>query len=141
MNLCDLAKRYFPLAGRLLLANIFIVSGVGKIAGFAGSAASMAGKMPSLDPAVIQILLVATIVIEIGGGLMILVGWQARWAALAILLWLIPVTFIFHAYWGLDAAAARTQFIQFQKNLAIMGGMLYIIAFGSGPLSFGKDKC
>ncbi len=66
---------------------------------------------------------------------------QARWAALAILLFLIPVTLIFHPYWTFEGQEARHQFHSFFKNLAIMGGMAYILAYGSGPLSLGKDPC
>ncbi len=141
MNACKWGQQYGPLLGRLLLANIFIVSGFKKIAGFAGTAGYMASKMPALDPAVINVLLVLTILVEAGGGLMILLGWQARWAAFAIFLWMIPVTIVFHAYWGLPPEAMQMQFIQFHKNLAIMGGMLYIMAFGAGPYSLGRDRC
>jgi putative oxidoreductase len=122
------------LAGRLLLAYIFVVNGYGKIAGFAGTAKYMASKgMPLIEP-----LLVATIVIELVGGLMLAVGWKARWAAWAFFLWLIPVTLVFHAYWSVPAEQVMAQTIQFQKNLAIMGGMLYIAFMGPGRLSLDK---
>jgi putative oxidoreductase len=138
---CKWAQQYGPLLGRLLLANLFIVSGFKKLTGFAGAAGYMAAKMPSLDPGLIKLLLVLTIVVELGGGLMVLLGWQARWAATGIFLWMIPVTYIFHAYWGLPPDQLQAQFIQFHKNMAIMGGMLYIIANGPGAYSLGKDKC
>ena len=54
---------------------------------------------------------------------------------------MIPVTWLFHAYWGLPADQMQAQFIQFQKNLAIMGGLLYVIGFGPGAFSLGRDKC
>ncbi len=141
MNACEIAKHYAPLAGRLLIANIFIIAGYNKIVGFAGTAGYMASKLGGLDPTLVKILLVATILIELGGGLLILIGWQARLAATAILLWMVPVTLIFHAYWGLPADQLRMEMIQFQKNLAIMGGLLYIVGFGPGVFSLGKDKC
>jgi len=141
MKACKWAQQYGPLIGRLLLSNLFIVSGFKKITGFAGTAGYMAAKMPSLDPGVIKLLLVITIVVELGGGLMVLLGWQARWAATALFLWMIPVTYIFHAYWGLPPDQMQMQFINFQKNMAIMGGMLYIIAQGPGRYSLGKDNC
>ena len=93
------------------------------------------------DSALVNAMLVATIAIELGGGVLLLLGWQARWAATAILLWMIPVTLMFHAYWGLPADQMQMQMIQFQKNLAIMGGLLYIIACGPGAFSLGRDKC
>ncbi len=141
MNACEITKKYGPALGRLLIANIFIVSGLHKIGSFAGTAGYMASKMGGLDPMLVKAMLAVTIAIEVGGGLLLLLGWQARWAATAILLWMIPVTGIFHAYWGLPADQMQMQMIQFQKNLAIMGGLLYIIAFGPGALSLGKDKC
>ena len=130
-------SQYQPLgllAGRLLLAYIFIVSGYGKIAGFAGTAKYMASKgMPMVEP-----LLVATIAIELVGGLMIAVGFKARWAAWAFFLWLIPVTLVFHAYWAVPPEQVMAQTIQFQKNLAIMGAMLYIAFMGPGKFSLDK---
>lgn len=118
------------LAGRLLLAYIFVVNGYGKIAGFAGTAKYMAAKgMPMVEP-----LLVGAIIIELIGGLMLAVGWKARWAAWAIFLFIIPTTFIFHPAW-----ADATQAIQLQKNLAIMGGMLYVAFMGPGKFSLDKS--
>jgi putative oxidoreductase len=118
------------LAGRLLLAYLFVVNGYGKIGGFAGTAKYMASKgMPLVEP-----LLVGAILIELVGGLMLAVGWKARWAAWAIFLFLIPTTLIFHPAW-----ADPAQTIQFQKNLAIMGGMLYVAFMGPGKLSLDKS--
>lgn len=122
------------LFGRLFLAYIFLLSGFGKIGKFAGTAAYMAGKGLPIS----EVLLVATIIIEIGGGLMLVLGWKARWGALAIFLWLIPVTLIFHGYWAVEPEQMRTQMIQFNKNLAIMGGMLYVMVAGSGRYSLDK---
>jgi len=131
----SMAKQYGPVIGRVLLALIFIISGYNKIGGFEQTAAMMASKgLP-----IAQVLLVLTIIIELGGGLMLLLGWRARWAALAIFLWLIPTTLIFHAFWGLDPAQVQMQQTQFMKNLAIMGGMMYVIAFGPGSYSLSRD--
>lgn len=138
---CKRVQQYGPLIGRLLLSNLFIVAGFEKITGFTGAAGYMAAKMPSLDPSLIKIMLVLTIAIELGGGLLMLIGWQARWAATIIFLWMIPVTYLFHAYWGLPPDQVQLQFIQFQKNLAIMGALLFIVAHGPGPYSLGRDNC
>ena len=137
-NLCKLAKNYMPLVARILLAQIFIIAGYGKIMGFSATAGYMKSKGLPLP----EVLLVLTIIIELGGGLLILFGWQARWAALAIFLFVIAATLVFHGFWAIEDANQRMQEMRsFMKNLAIMGGMAYIIAFGSGPLSVGKDKC
>ena len=124
------------LAGRILLALIFIISGYGKIGGYAGTAGYMASKgLPMVD-----VLLPLTILIELGGGVLIALGWKARWAAAVTFLFLIPVTFVFHNPAGLDPAAAQTQMIQLLKNLSIMGGMLGLFAFGPGGFSLDAKK-
>ena len=135
--MCALLKQYGPLVGRILLSAIFIMAGIHKITGFENTAAHMASKGLPMT----EVLLVLTIIIELGGGLMILVGWQARWAATAIFLFLIPVTLVFHPFWSFEAQEAMTQYHKFMKNLAIMGGMLYVMIHGSGPLSVGKEHC
>lgn len=127
---CNAIARFGPLLGRILLSIIFIKAGWGKIGGFEGYAAGMADKGLPFS----ELLLVLTILIELGGGLLILIGWQARWAALAIFLFIIPVTIIYHPFWA-DPGEVNSFF----KNLAIMGGMAYIVSHGSGPFSLGKS--
>lgn len=124
------------LAGRILLALIFIISGYGKIGGYAGTAGYMASKgMPMVD-----MLLPLAILVELGGGLLIAIGWKARWVAAAVFLFLIPVTLVFHNPAGLDPAAAQQQMIQLLKNVSIMGGILGLIAFGPGAYSLDAMK-
>ena len=134
--LCEAVKTYGPLCGRILLALIFITSGWGKIGGFEGTVGYIASKGLPLP----QLAAAGAIAVELIGGLMIVVGWQARWAATAIFLFLIPTTLIFHNYWAADAAQQGMQQIQFMKNLSIMGGMLYVMAFGAGPFSVDNRK-
>lgn len=119
------------LAGRILLALIFILSGYGKIGGYAGTAAYMASKGLPL----VGVLLPLTILIELGGGLLIAIGWKARWAAAVTFLFMIPVTLVFHNPAGLDPAEAQQQMIHLLKNLSIMGGLLGLFAFGPGGFS------
>ena len=95
-RLCEMVKQYGPLGGRVLMAAIFVMSGSGKIAGFAGTA--------------------------------------------AYILFMIPTTLIFHNFWAVDAAQAQAQTIHFMKNLAIMGGLLYVIALGAGPCSLDNRR-
>ena len=132
-------QQFAPLVGRTLLALIFIFAGFHKITGFEGTA----GYMASHGLPMPQVLLVATIVIELIGGLMLLIGWQAKLAAAAIFLFLIPATLVFHAFWTVnpaDAMLLQNQMNHFMKNLAIMGGMLYVVAYGSGPFSLQKSR-
>ncbi|MEE9287060.1 MAG: DoxX family protein [Gammaproteobacteria bacterium] len=131
MKVNELVQRYGSIVGRILLAAIFIVAGMNKLLNFGGTAA----YMESAGLPMVEVLLVATIVIELGGGLMIALGWNARWAALAIFLFIIPVTLIFHDFWTVEGQEMQNQLNHFMKNLAIMGGMLYVIVMGSGPYS------
>ena len=132
----EAVSQFGPLVGRILLAHIFLISGWAKVTGFAGTTAYMKGYgMPLVEP-----LAVGAILIELGGGIALILGWQARWAALAILLFTIPATLIFHNFWAVDAAQVQGQMIHFMKNLCIMGGMLYVMAFGAGPLSMDNRK-
>ena len=124
------------LVGRILLALIFIISGFGKITGYAGTAGYMASKgLP-----MVAVLLPLTILVELGGGLLIALGWKARWAAAVIFLFIIPVTLVFHNPVGLDAAQAQQQMINLLKNLSIMGGMLGLFAFGPGGFSIDAKQ-
>jgi len=122
------------LAGRILLAALFIVSGFGKISGYEGTAGYMAAKGLPL----VNVLLPLTIALELGGGILLAVGFKARWIALLFALFLVPTTFIFHAFWGIDPKEAAMQQINFLKNLSIMGGMLMVFAHGPGAYSVDR---
>ncbi len=120
------------LVGRILVAAIFVLSGLNKMGDFAGTSAMMG----SVGLPMAESLLVATILIEVVGGLMIIIGWQTRYAAAALFLFMIPVTAVFHNPWAVaDGAAAQQQMIHFLKNLAIAGGLLNLMAFGAGAYS------
>lgn len=122
------------LVGRILLALIFVVAGFNKIGGFEGTVGYMASKGLPMP----QVLLVLTILLELGGGLLLVIGWKVRWVTLAFFLWLIPTTFIFHRFWGIDAGQVQDQMNHFLKNVSIMGGMLLLWA--SGPGAYSVDK-
>jgi len=127
-------SKYAPLVGRILMAVIFVLSGIGKVGNFAGTAAAIAGKgVPLADVA-----LVITIIVELGGAAMLVLGWKTRLAAGVLFLWMIPVTLLFHNFWAVPAEQHMVQQIMFLKNLAMMGGFLYITAFGSGPYSLDR---
>ena len=122
------------LIGRALLAVVFVPAGYSKIGGFAGTAGYMASKgMPA-----VEVLLALTIVVELGGGLMLLFGWKARWAALALAGFTLLAALLFHNYWALPAADQMMQRLMFTKNLGIAGGLLLIFALGPGRLSIDR---
>jgi len=127
-----------PLAliGRILLALIFITSGFGKIAGFAGTAGYIASKGLPLASVVAAL----TIVVELGGGLAILFGFATRWAALALAVFSVLAGVIFHNYWAVPADQVMMQQINFWKNIAIAGGFLMVAAYGPGAISVDA-KC
>lgn len=134
--LCEAVKTYGPFAGRILLALIFVISGYNKLVGFDGTVGYIASKGLPLP----QLAAAAAIAIELVGGVLLVIGWQARWAATAIFVFLIPTTLIFHGFWAAPAASQQMETIQFMKNLCIMGGMLYVMAFGAGPLSIDSSR-
>jgi len=112
----------YPIA-RISIGAIFFILGLMKITTFAGVAGWMAASGVPLP----KLLLVATIAIEVGAGLLLIIGKQVRLAALALALFIVPVTLVFHGFWSADAASFQDQLTQFLKNLAIFGGMLLLI--------------
>ncbi len=122
------------LIGRIFLAVIFLVSGFGKIGGFQGLIGAIASKgfpMP-------EVFAVATIILEIGAGLMMVFGWKARWAAAALAAFTALVAFLFHNFWAMPEAQKVLQQSMFMKNLAMVGGLLFVMAFGPGRFSIDK---
>lgn len=131
-----LVRKYGPLAARLLLAQLFILSGCGKIGAFANTAAHMADMGLPLS----RLLLILTIALEVGGGALLALGWRARWIATALFGFTFLATLVFHAFWNAEGTFFGSQLNNFMKNLAIMGGMLYVMAYGAGPFSLGRDS-
>jgi putative oxidoreductase len=121
-----MTSKWQLVLGRVLLSVIFILSGLGKLPHFH----DVAGMMGSKGIPLASVALAITLLIEICGGLMVLTGYKANYAALVIALWLIPVTLIFHHFWGIPAEQQQDQMIHFLKNVAIMGGLL-ILAYAS----------
>ena len=113
------------LAGRLLLALLFIPAGFGKIGGFAATAGYAASKGVPLAELAIAI----AIFVELGLGLLLLVGFQTRWAALGMAFFTFVISFIFHPL--SDPSQAQSFF----KNMAIVGGLLSVAAWGAGAWS------
>lgn len=122
------------LVGRIFLAVLFLTSGFSKIGGFEGLIGQIASKgfpMPNVFAAL-------TIVLELGAGLMLVFGWKARWAALALAAFTVLLTFLFHNFWAMPEAQKTMQQIQFMKNLAVVGGLLFVAAFGPGRSSIDR---
>ena len=116
--------------GRVLFALIFIVSVFGHFSG------------QTIDSAAAHGVPLATIVVPVWGllalvgGVSILLGYRARFGAFLLLVFLIPVTLVMHQFWGIaDPGAAALQKSMFLKNTALVGGLLLMMYYGSGPVS------
>lgn len=127
-------RDFAVLVARVLLAGMFVYSGFGKLTGFAGTAGFIASKGTPLP----ELMAAGAIAVELGCGLLLLAGYKARWAALAIFLFLIPTTLIFHNFWAAAPEQLMSQKINFMKNVTIMGGMLMVWAFGPGRFSLDR---
>lgn len=129
---------FLMFLGRLMIGAIFLWSGISKALNYEGFAKyvksndALSQFLGSQGVEYLAFLLVGAALIEIVGGLSLIIGWKARWGAALLFLFLIPVTFFFHQFWALDGAARELQMIAFFKNLAIMGGLLYVVSAGSG---------
>ena len=118
---------HLALLGRICVALIFLMSGINKIMDPQGTQQYMAAMGMTTAT---TLLYVGAIVFEVGGGLSILLGYWARVGAAALFLFMIPTTLIFHSNFG-----DQNQMIHFLKNVAMMGGLLYVMAYGAGRLS------
>jgi putative oxidoreductase len=114
----------------------FLQSGYDKLTNFDRTVKLMMSK----DMPVPEILLVPAIVILLGGGVLLLVGFKARWAALALILFMIPATLYFHSFWAYPEAQFVNQFHHFFKNLAIIGSLFMILGMGSGGMSLDQSR-
>jgi putative oxidoreductase len=117
---------YLPALGRLLIALIFVLSGLSKIAAPANAIAYIQSAGAPFAPAAFGI----AAVVEVIGGLALLVGFQTRLVAAALAIFTLAAAVLFH-----NNMADQNQMIHFMKNLAITGGLLQVVAFGAGAFS------
>jgi putative oxidoreductase len=117
--------------GRLFYSSMFLLFGYGKLTAFAGTA----GYMGSLGLPAPPLVTVLAIIIEIGAGLLMLVGYQTRLVALGLGIYVLITAFIGHSQLG-----DPNNFQHFMKNMAIVGGSLAFVAFGGGAYSLDARK-
>jgi putative oxidoreductase len=127
-----------PLAliGRILLAALFVPAGFGKITGFAGAvgySTAMGLPLPTVGVAI-------ALVIELFGGLALLIGYRTQIAAIALAVFTLVASFFFHAFWAVPADQAFMQSLLFWKNIAVVGGLLAFAAFGAGAFSLDAKR-
>lgn len=125
-----------PLLGRILLSAVFILSGISKITSFSMEEGYVVSRHLPL-PAV---ALVIALIIEILGGLAILTGCFTRFASWILFLYMIPTTFLFHNFWTMGGMDRYDNTMHFEKNLAIMGGLLILATLGAGRYSIDASR-
>jgi len=120
-----------PLLARILLALIFVLAGISKLA----DPSHTVGQMASHGIPLPNVLVFGAIAVELIGGLVLMAGWHGRLAALVLGAYTLTLALIFHPYWAASGAEAGTQHALFFGHLSMIGGMLYVAVYGSGPLS------
>jgi len=124
------------LVSRLLLALLFLPAGLSKIGDFSGTV-SYIGSAGLPLPEVAAVLAIA---VEVGGAVALIVGLGTRFAALALALFTLVATFAFHNYWAMPAEQVMMQQQMFFKNIAVVGGLFALVAFGAGKLSLDARR-
>jgi len=123
--------RYLPVVGRVLIAAIFVLGGFGKITAPAmtqGYIAAVGLPLPAIAYAI-------AVIVELGGGILLVVGYQTRLVALVLAVFCVATAFGFHSNF-----ADQNQMINFMKNIAMTGGLLQVVAFGAGAFSLDNRR-
>lgn len=131
MNNATFANSPVPAIGRLLLAAIFLASGFGKIADPAGTI----GYITAMGLPLPMLAYAGAVAVEVGGGLMLVLGFHTRLAALALAAFSVVTGLAFH-----NAVGDQNQMIHLMKNFAMAGGLLQVVAFGAGAFSVDNRK-
>ena len=124
-------RKYSPVIGRVLIALIFVLSGLGKIMNFDGTL----GFMQSVGIPFTAFALVIVIAIELLGGIFLILGLKTKWVAGTLIIYTAIAALIFHTNF-----ADQNQMAHFMKNLAIIGGLILIANYGPGPFSLDKKR-
>ncbi|MES2423381.1 MAG: DoxX family protein [Pseudomonadota bacterium] len=124
------------LLGRLLLAALFLPAGIGKLIGFAGTVGYISSKglpLPEVGAAI-------AVVVEILGGLALILGFGTRLAAVVLAFFTLAATVFFHNFWAVPAEQQMVQQLMFMKNIAVTGGLLTLAAWGAGAWSLDAKR-
>jgi len=128
------AQDTLALIGRILVAYLFIPAGIGKLMGFGGTV----GYITSVGLPLPEVGAAIAIIVELGLGIVLLLGFKTRWTAIAMAVFTVATALFFHKYWSAPEAMKMMQQINFNKNIAIAGGLLAFAAFGPGRFSIDK---
>lgn len=124
------------LAARILLSLMFILAGLSKLTGLAGTTAYIAGTglpMPG-------VLALGSGLLELLAGLAVAIGFKARVGAAALAVFTLLASLLFHSFWAMPAEQVMINQLMFMKNLSVVGGLLLIVAYGAGPLSIDTRR-
>ena len=124
------------LVGRILLAALFLPAGIAKLTGFAGTV----GYIASVGLPLPQVGAALALIVEIVGGIALITGFGTRFAALALAVFTAVASFFFHNYWAAPAEQQMVQQLMFFKNVAVVGGLLTLAAWGAGSWSLDARR-
>jgi len=127
---------YVAVVARVLLALMFVLSGLSKFGDIGGTAGYIASKGLPLP----SVLAVGAGLLELVAGVALIVGWRARYAALALCLFTLLAAFIFHGFWAAPAEQQMMQQLLFLKNLSVAGGLLLVFCLGAGGASLDARR-
>ena len=122
---------YLAVSGRVLLAAIFLWSGLGKLL----DPASSLGYIGSVGLPLPEVSLVTAIIVELAGGIALVLGYRTKLVAALLALFSIATALVFHSAFG-----DQNQLIHFFKNVAMAGGLLQVAAFGAGPIGIDNRR-
>jgi len=120
---------YEPAVGRVLIASLFLVAGLRKVMNWTATMAVFS----KLGVPLVEFVLPLVVLLELGGGLMLVFGWRARWVAYVLAAFTLAAGVIGHAFWNADAAQFGNQLNHFLKNVAICGGLVCLAAVTRRP--------
>lgn len=122
------------LIGRILMGTIFLVAGIRKAMAIAGTA----GYMAKFGVPMADVLVYGAVLLEIVGGLALILGWQTKAFAWILAIFTVVITPIFHGFWSFPPDQFVGQLNHFLKNLSVIGGLVYLATFGAGAMSIDK---
>lgn len=132
----QLLQNALTLVARLLFVFLFLPAGLSKVTGFAGTV----GYIASVGLPLASLGAVVAILVEVLGGLALLVGFRTRIAAVVLAAFTLAASVFFHAYWSVPADQAMVQQLLFNKNLAVVGGLLALAVCGAGQWSLDARR-
>lgn len=124
------------LAARLLIVALFLPAGIGKLTGFDGTV----GYIASVGLPLAAVGAVLAVVVEIGASLALLAGFGTRVASVVLAVFTLAASVFFHAYWAMPADQAYVNQLLFFKNIAVIGGLLMLVAYGAGRWSLDARR-